>query len=72
MKKAVVLSSGGLDSTTCMALAVRDYGKKNVVTVSIFYGQKHKKELECERAVSRYYDIPHYEFDLTSIMAYSN
>ncbi|MEE1212382.1 MAG: 7-cyano-7-deazaguanine synthase QueC [Treponema sp.] len=72
MKKAVVLSSGGLDSTTCMALAVRDYGKKNVVSVSIFYGQKHKKELECARAVSRYYDIPHYEFDLSSIMAYSN
>lgn len=72
MKKAIVLSSGGLDSTTCMALAVEDYGRENVISVSIFYGQKHQKELESARAVSRHYEIPHYEFDLSSIMKFSN
>lgn len=72
MKKAIVLSSGGVDSTTCLSLAINDYGKDNVVSVSIFYGQKHSKELECARKVAAYYDIPHYEFDLSSILKYSN
>lgn len=42
--KAIVLSSGGIDSTTCISLAVEKYGAENVVTLSIFYGQKHNKE----------------------------
>ncbi len=70
--KAIVLSSGGVDSTTCVSLAVAEFGKENVSTVSIFYGQKHKKELECARKVAEYYGLKHYEFDLSSIMAYSN
>lgn len=72
MKKAIVLSSGGIDSTTCMSLAVKKFGEDNVVSVSIFYGQKHSKELECARKISKFYNIPHYEFDLSSIMKYSN
>ena len=72
MKKAIVLSSGGVDSTTCLSLAIQDYGKENVVSVSIFYGQKHSKELECSRKIAGFYGIKHYEFDLSSIMAYSN
>ena len=42
--KAIVLSSGGVDSTTCLALAIDRLGKENVAAVSIFYGQKHDKE----------------------------
>ena len=72
MKKAIVLSSGGIDSTTCMSLAVEKFGEDNVVSVSIFYGQKHSKELECARKISKFYRVPHYEFDLSSIMKYSN
>lgn len=72
MKKAIVLSSGGVDSSTCVSIAVRDYGKENVATVSVFYGQKHSKELECARAVAEFYSLPHYEFDLSSVMKYSD
>lgn len=72
MKKAIVLSSGGVDSTTCIAMAVEKFGRDNVATVSIFYGQKHNKEIECARAVASHYGLPHYEFDLSSIMQYSN
>ena len=72
MKKAVVLSSGGVDSTTCLSLAVSDFGKENVVSVSIYYGQKHSKELECARNVAAFYGVPHYEFDLSPVMAYSD
>lgn len=70
--KALVLSSGGLDSTTCVALAVDQYGEENVSTVSIKYGQKHSKELECAKTISTYYDLDHYTLNLTEIFDYSN
>ncbi|MBQ7705931.1 MAG: 7-cyano-7-deazaguanine synthase QueC [Selenomonadaceae bacterium] len=70
--KAVVLSSGGLDSTTCLAVAVDKIGKENVSTVSIFYGQRHARELSCARMVAEYYGVNHYEFDAAEIMKNSN
>lgn len=72
MDKAIVLSSGGVDSTTCAALAVKELGADNVVTASIFYGQKHKKELEAARKVADFYHLKHYEFDLSQIFKFSN
>ena len=53
--KALVLCSGGVDSTTCVSVAVEEFGKENVSTVFIFYGQKHRKELECARKVADYF-----------------
>ena len=47
MKKAVVLYSGGLDSTTCMAIA-REQGFKPYA-LSFAYGQRHTVELEKAR-----------------------
>lgn len=70
--KALVLSSGGVDSTTCIGIAVDKLGKENVSTVSVFYGQKHAKELECANKVAKFYGVKHYELDLSSIMKYSN
>ncbi|MCF0225591.1 MAG: 7-cyano-7-deazaguanine synthase QueC [Fibrobacter sp.] len=72
MKKAIVLSSGGVDSTVCVAMAVANFGAENVVTVSIFYGQKHDKELQCARKVADFYKLRHYEFDLSSVLQFSN
>jgi 7-cyano-7-deazaguanine synthase len=50
-KKAVVLLSGGLDSTTCLALAKRDGFEP--VCLSIAYGQRHEVELERAKAVAK-------------------
>lgn len=72
MQKAVILSSGGVDSTTCVAVAVEKLGAENVSTASIFYGQKHRKELECARKVAAHYGLRHYEFDLSEILKYSD
>lgn len=69
MKKALVLASGGVDSTTCLALAVKEYGKENVVALAVFYGQKHNKELEAARAVAAFYGVPYKELDLAAIFA---
>ena len=70
--KAVILSSGGLDSTTCLAVAVDKIGKENVSTVSIFYGQRHARELSSARAVAEFYGVNHYEFDAAEIMKNSS
>lgn len=71
MKQAVVLSSGGLDSTTVLAWAVKQCGKDNVVALTLYYGQRHDKELECARSVSAYYGVRHIEEDISNVMKYA-
>lgn len=70
--KALVLFSGGVDSSTCLGLAVKKYGKENVVALSIVYGQKHSKEMEASVRVAEYYGVEHLSLDLAKIFAYSN
>lgn len=65
--KALVLSSGGLDSTVCVGIAVEKYGAENVATLSAYYGQRHEKELKCAEAVAKHYGVPHYEISLAKI-----
>lgn len=45
-KKALVIFSGGQDSTTCLLQAIHNYGKENVETITFQYGQRHIIELE--------------------------
>lgn len=54
-KKAVVLSSGGLDSTTCVAVAKSE--GYDVYSLSFNYNQRHTKELECARDVANYFGV---------------
>lgn len=70
--KALVLSSGGVDSTTALALAIEKYGKENVVALSVSYGQKHDKELRAAKAVAEYYGVEQLFLDLSLIFQYSN
>ena len=48
---ALVLFSGGQDSTTCLAYALDAYAR--VETVGFFYGQRHEVELECRQTLRR-------------------
>lgn len=70
--KALVLSSGGVDSTTALGLAVSRYGRENVIALSISYGQKHDKEIRAAVDVARYYGVEQLFLDLTKIFEYSN
>lgn len=45
-RKAIVIFSGGQDSTTCLFQAIAEYGKENVETITFQYGQRHSIELE--------------------------
>ena len=53
--KAVVLLSGGLDSTVCMAVA-RDQGFE-AYPISFNYQQRHQREVECARRVANHYQV---------------
>ena len=70
--KALVLFSGGVDSTTCLGMAVDKYGHENVVALSVSYGQKHEKEITCSKAIAEYYNVEHLFLDLTKIFEYSD
>ena len=70
--KALVLVSGGLDSTTCLALAVKEYGSENVIGLSIFYGQRHDKEIKAADAVCEHYKVEHITLDLSTMFQFSD
>lgn len=72
MKNALVLTSGGVDSTTALALAIEKYGKDHVIALSISYGQKHSKEIEAAKAVAQHYGVEQLFLDLGLIFQYSN
>ena len=70
--KALVLFSGGVDSTTCLGLAVKEYGAENVIALSIYYGQKHDKEIKAAEKIAEYYGVTLKTLDLTLIFADSD
>jgi 7-cyano-7-deazaguanine synthase len=55
---AVVILSGGLDSTVCMAIAARD-DEAPLVAMSVDYGQRHAVELERAAKVAEHYGADH-------------
>lgn len=54
-KKAVVILSGGLDSTTCMGIA-REEGYE-LYPLTFDYGQRHRLELDNARQVAEFYGV---------------
>jgi 7-cyano-7-deazaguanine synthase len=55
MKKAIVLLSGGLDSTTCLAIA-KSQGY-DCYALSFSYGQKHSSELGAAKRIAKRYGV---------------
>ena len=70
--KALVLFSGGVDSTTCLALAADKYGADEVLALSISYGQKHSKELQAAVKIAEHYGIEFRTLDLAALFAGSD
>lgn len=70
--KALVLTSGGIDSTTCLGIAVEKYGASEVLALTTYYGQRHKKEMEAAEKVVKHYGVEWKQIDLSMIFADSN
>ena len=50
-EKAVVVFSGGQDSTTCLFWALKNF--REVATVTFDYGQRHSAEIECAEKIAK-------------------
>ncbi len=55
MKKAVILSSGGIDSTTAMAIAKAE--NYELYSLTLDYGQRHKIEIESAKKVADFFCV---------------
>ena len=66
-KKTIVVHSGGMDSSLCLALAVKEFGCENVLSLSFTYNQRHSQELERASKISSYFKVDHTELDLSCL-----
>jgi 7-cyano-7-deazaguanine synthase len=64
-KNAVVVHSGGMDSSLCLALAIQEFGADNVLSLSFTYGQRHSEELNRAKLISKHFKVQHAELDLS-------
>ena len=57
MMKAVVVLSGGQDSATCLALAVKKHGADRVAAITFEYGQRHSLETKYAKRLAKRFGI---------------
>lgn len=57
-EKAVVVFSGGQDSTTCLFWAKQTF--KDVIAVTFDYGQRHDAEIDAAKEIAAHLDVPHH------------
>lgn len=59
-KRAVVIHSGGMDSSICLALAIKEFGVNNVVSLSFCYNQRHSTELVQAQKICCNWGVDHF------------
>lgn len=64
-EKAVVVFSGGQDSTTCLFWSIKQF--KEVAAVTFDYGQRHHAEIECARSIAEELGVSFKVLDMTLI-----
>ena len=57
--QALVVLSGGQDSTTCLYWALDKFGSDAVEAITFDYGQRHRVELGCAARVAEFAGVPH-------------
>ena len=67
MTKALILHSGGIDSSTCLAIAIVEYGVSNVESIGINYGQRHSTELDYAQKLCDHYGVKRRVLQLPTI-----
>lgn len=60
--KAVVVFSGGQDSTTCLFWALEQF--EEVIAVTFSYGQRHDEEIEVAKRIAEDIDVEHHVLDM--------
>ena len=74
MDKALVILSGGQDSTTCLLMAINKYKRENVYAISFVYNNKYRKDIECAKQICKELKIKHeiYDIGILQTIAKSN
>ena len=67
MNKILVLLSGGIDSTSLLYAAIKRVGAENVVALNMYYGQKHKIEIECAKWQAEHAGVEYIEKDISTV-----
>jgi 7-cyano-7-deazaguanine synthase len=63
-ERALVVLSGGQDSTTCLYWAIDRYGKDAVSSITFDYGQRHRVELDCASRIADDAGIPNVQLPI--------
>lgn len=58
-KAALVCHSGGMDSSLCLALAIREFGAEHVLSLSFNYGQRHTVEIAQAAKICQDWHVDH-------------
>ena len=69
-KRAIVLTSGGLDSTTCLAIA-RAEGF-SLYSLAFDYGQRHRHELAAARRIASHFDVAEHRVITIDLRQFGN
>lgn len=66
-KKAVVVHSGGMDSSICLALALREFRREDVLSLSFNYHQRHSPELVQAVKICKDWGVDHSLLDIACL-----
>lgn len=66
-KEAIVIHSGGMDSSICLALAKKEFGAEAVLSLSFSYNQRHSNELVQAAKISADWGIDHVELSIACL-----
>ena len=63
-KQAIVVHSGGMDSSLCLALAIKEFGADQVLAMSFRYGQRHSVELKQAEKICKHFAVDRVELEI--------
>lgn len=63
-KQAIVVHSGGMDSSICLALAIKEFGSLSVLSLGFDYGQRHSPELAAAQRICSTWGVDRVVYNL--------
>jgi 7-cyano-7-deazaguanine synthase len=65
--KAIVVHSGGMDSSICLLLAIKKHGRENILSLGFTYGQRHSTELKKATEICNNFQVDRTVIDINCL-----